>query len=312
MKRKLSAAIAALLFFYANVSAAGEGDTEDDFRSEADVYIQYTHKTYSTGWEYSYEHKFFDPFDYAQGRSRAVRQAHDASNDAEPSRSTSEARRGIDKLPVTFSMGNDCMFINKKGPVSLPAHLVAITADVETVVPLFGLKGVYIGGGISPSFYSDEWNFEASAFRLPCRGFLAYQPDDKWTFVGGAAVFPKLKYPVWPIFGVIYKPVKELTFNLVSENPNIVYLLNDRISLFAEGDFTYDEYEVDRDAAKNVILRYEDIHMGGGVEFKFSKFMKAALTAGGIFDRSFKYRDGGGGADVKSGFYTGLRMVSEF
>lgn len=277
MKRKLSAAIAALLFFYANVSAAGEESEEKDvFRHEADAYIEYTPDIYSAGWEYSYEYKFFD------------------------------------KLPVTFSMGNDCMFINKKGPVSLPAHLVAITADVETVVPLFGLKGAYIGGGISPSFYSDEWNFEASAFRLPCRGFLVYQPDDKWTFIGGVAVFPKLKYPVWPIFGVIYKPVKELTFNLVSENPNIVYSLNDRISLFAEGDFTYEEYEVDRDAAKDVILRYEDIYAGGGVEFKFSKFTKAALTAGGIFDRSLKYRDGGGKADVRSGFYTGLKMMSEF
>ncbi|MDD5681545.1 MAG: DUF6268 family outer membrane beta-barrel protein [Candidatus Omnitrophica bacterium] len=276
MKRNLSAIIAVLLFFCANVSVAGENTQEDAFRNEADVYIEYTPDIYSTGGEYSYEYKLFD------------------------------------KLPITFSVGSDSMFIDKKGPVSLPAHLVALTTDVETILPLFGLKGAYIGAGISPSFYSDEWDFEASAFRLPSRGFLVYQPDDKWTLIGGVAVFPKLKYPVWPIFGVIYKPVKELTFNLVADNPNIVYALNDRISLFAEGNFTYDEYEVDRGAAKDVILRYEDITAGGGLEFKFSKFTKAVLTAGGIFDRSMKYRDGGGKVDIDAGFYTGLRLMSEF
>jgi uncharacterized protein involved in outer membrane biogenesis len=39
----------------------------------------------------------FDPSTEAQGRSRAVRQAHDASNGAEQGRGASEARRGIDK-----------------------------------------------------------------------------------------------------------------------------------------------------------------------------------------------------------------------
>jgi hypothetical protein len=265
-----------LALFSAGAGFAEEEPAEDVFHHEAGVYIGYAPESYSTGWEYSYEHKFFD------------------------------------KLPVTFSIGNDAMFINKKGPVSLPAHLVVITTDIETMLPLFGLKGVYVGAGISPSFYSDNWSFEASSFRLPSRGFVAYQPDDKWTIVGGVAVFPRLKYPVWPIFGVIYKPVKELTFNLVSEDPSIVYSLNDKIALFAEGNYTYDEYEVDRDAAKNVILRYQDGYAGGGVEFKFSKFTKAALIAGGIFDRSLKYRDGGGKTDLRGGFYTELRMMSEF
>ncbi len=268
--------IAVLIFFCRDVSIAAEPAAEDVFCHEADAYIGYAPETYSTGWEYSYDCKFFD------------------------------------KLPVTFSVGTDSMFISKKGAVSLPARLTAITADAETILPLFGLKGAYIGAGISPSFYSDSWSFEASSFRLPSRGFLIYQPDEKWTLIGGVAVFPKLKYPIWPIFGVVYKPVEELTFNLLSEEPNVTYDLNDRISLFAEGNFTYDEYEVDRGAAKNVILKYEAGSAGGGVEFKFSKFAKAALAAGGVFDRSLKYRDGNGETDLRGGFYTELRMVSEF
>ncbi len=286
MKHSPYIAIAVLALFCVNISAAEE-EAEETLQSELDSYFGYAPSrsadntegevgTYSTGWEYSYEYKFFD------------------------------------KVPVTFTVGNDAMFIDDSVPLSLPSRLVAISTDIEVVLPLFGLKGFYIGGGISPSFYSDGWNFEASSFRLPSRGFLIYQPDDKWTLVGGVAVFPRLKYPVWPIFGVIYKPVKELEFNLLSENPNIVYRLNDKISLFAEGEFDYDEYEVDRGAAKNVILRYEDIYMGGGIEFKFSKFTKAAVTAGGLFDRSLKYRDGTGKVDIKGGFYTEARMAVEF
>lgn len=272
MKRYICLTAALIASFLCGLA----GGEEDGFHHEADTYIGYGPESCWTGWEYSYEHKFFE------------------------------------KLPVTFSVGNDVMFVNKKGPVSLPARLVVLAADIETVLPVFGLKGVYVGAGISPSFYSDGWSFEASSFRLPSRGFAVYQPDDKWTFIGGAAAFPGLKYPVWPVFGAIYRPVKELTFNLVSSDPSIVYSLNDRVSLFAEGNFTYDEYEVDRGAAKNVILRYEDTYAGGGVELRLGKFTKAALTAGGIFDRSLKYRDGGGETDLRSGFYTELRMASEF
>ena len=59
-------------------------------------------------------------------------------------------------------------------------------------------------------------------------------------------------------------------------------------------------------------MRYEDINIGGGIEFKFSKFAKAAVIAGGLFDRSLKYRDGGGKVDIKGGFYTEARMAVEF
>jgi hypothetical protein len=279
MKRHVYGVMAILMLFYAGIVGAGEDEEVkegDNFRNEANAYVQYAPQTLYTGCEYSNEYKIFD------------------------------------KLPVTFSIGNDAMFIYKSTDVSLPSHLVAMTTDVETVLPLFGLKGFYVGVGVSPSFYSNGWNFEGEAFRIPSRGFLVYQPDDKLTLVGGVAVFPKLKYPVWPIFGIVYKPVKELEFNLLSENPNIIYRLNDRVSLFAEGDFDYDEYEVDADTAKSVILRYEDFCAGGGVEFKFSKFTKAAITAGGIFDRSLKYRSTGEKVDLKGGFYTEAKMAVEF
>lgn len=279
MNRSICAAIACLAILSSGISAAQEGDeaeAEEDFRGEAGAYAQYAPETFYTGWEYSYEHKI------------------------------------LDKLPVTFTIGSDAMFIYKQTALSLPAHLVSFTADAETILPIFGLKGFYAGGGVTPSFYSDGWAFEASSFRLPCRSFLIYQPDDKWTLVGGIAVFPKLKYPVWPVFGVIYKPVKELEFNLLSENPNVVYHLNDRISLFAEGDFTYDEYEVDRGAARNVALRYEDGFAGGGIEFSFTKFARVSVTAGGIFERSLKYSDGAGKADVKGGFYTQVELTAAF
>ncbi len=58
-----------------------------------------------------------DPSTKAQGQSRAVRQAHDASNGAEQSRGTNEVRRGIDKdlhivMPQDFFLCHDYGFCN--------------------------------------------------------------------------------------------------------------------------------------------------------------------------------------------------------
>src|SRR3990167_3661796 len=110
MKQGMYVIMAMMIFFCANLNAA-EDEAEETFQSELNSYFGYAPSrsadntegeggTYSTGWEYSYEHKFFG------------------------------------KLPVTFTIGNDAMFIDNSTPMDLPSHLVVMTTDVETILPL--------------------------------------------------------------------------------------------------------------------------------------------------------------------------------
>lgn len=215
----------------------------------------------------------------------------------------------MDKLPVKFSLGNKYISIDNSTEVELPAHLVGLATDIETTLPFPGLEKAYLRLGVSPSFYGDDWDFVSSNFRIPFRAFAIYLPDDKWTFLAGLAVYPDFRRQVFPILGFIYKPDESWTFNIVPKRPSISYALNEKVTLFTEGGSSFSEYEVTKDNLKNVVLSYNELHLGAGIKYKPNSAVEGCLSAGGIFNRSLKYRDSLGKVNLKDGVYTEARFT---
>lgn len=217
--------------------------------------------------------------------------------------------KAFEQLPVKLSLENKYIGIENSTEVELPAHLAGLITDIETTLPFFNFNNTYIRFGVSPSFYSDDWDFPASSFRIPSRTYLVYQPSDKWTFIAGVAVYPEFEYDVVPILGFIYKPNDKLSFNITPERPNISYLLNDRVTLFAEGGVSLDEFEVTKDNLKSAVLQYRELHLGAGIKYKVNKFIQSSLSVGGMFNRYLEYKDSLGKVDIKDGIYTEFRVV---
>ncbi|MDD4953455.1 MAG: DUF6268 family outer membrane beta-barrel protein [Candidatus Omnitrophica bacterium] len=214
-----------------------------------------------------------------------------------------------DKLPVKFSLSNNYVGIENTTVVKLPAHLVGLSADAETTFPFFTFENTYLRLGVTPSFYGQDWDFPASAFRIPSRAFLIYRPNEKWTFLGGVAFYPNFENEVLPILGFIYKPNQKLTFEIVPKRPNISYALNEKATLFTEAGTSFGEYEVDKDGLKNVVLRYRQTHLGSGVKYKFNRFIEASFSGGAVFGRSLKYRDDAlGKVNIKDAGYAEFRL----
>lgn len=217
--------------------------------------------------------------------------------------------KAFDKLPVKFSLDTKYIGIEDTVEVELPAHLIGLSTDIETTLPFLNFNNTYLRLGIGPSFYDDDCNFESSSFRIPTRYFLIYQPNSKWTFLGGIAVYPDYEFEVLPILGFIYKPNDKLTFNLVPKRPNVSYQVFEKVILFTEGGSSLNsEFEVERDNSKNVVLRYRETHIGGGIKFKFNKYIQSSISTGAIFNRSLKYRDNQGKVNIKDGLYTEFRL----
>jgi len=216
--------------------------------------------------------------------------------------------KAFEKLPVKLSLDNRYIGIENTTGVELPAHLVGLATDIETTLPFFNVDKTYLRLGVSPSFYGEDWDFEASQFRIPSRYFLIHSPNDQWTFIAGVAVYPDFENEVWPILGFIYKPDDKLTFNIVPKRPNISYLLNEKVTLFAEGGNSFGEYEVAKDNLKNVVLQYKEMHIGAGLKYKINRCVQASFSAGGMFNRSLKYRDSLGKVEIKDGAYVEFRL----
>lgn len=219
----------------------------------------------------------------------------------------------LDKLPVKFSFQTQYIGIEDTVEVELPSHLMGLVADLETTLPFFNFPKTYLRLGLSPSFYGDDTSFEASSFRIPSQYFLIYQPDARWTFLGGIAVYPDFEYELLPILGFIYKPNDKLIFNIIPKRSNISYQVFDRVTLFAEGGTSLNrEFEVTENNFKNAVIRYKETHLGGGIKYKFNKFIQSSITVGGVFNRSLRYRDSLGKVNIKGGLYTEFRIEAAF
>jgi hypothetical protein len=214
----------------------------------------------------------------------------------------------FDKLPVELSVNPEYVSINRSVAVELPSHLTGFSTDIETTLPFFNLARTYFRIGLSPSFYGDNWAFSSSNFRIPSRFFCIYQPNEKWTFICGIAVYPRYENSVLPIAGFIYKANDKLVFYIVPHRPNISYALTDRVTLFVEGDSSIAEFVVNRDNSENVILRYAQAHLGSGARFKINKSIETSLSAGEVFNHYLRYRDSGGKAGIKDGLYVEFRI----
>ena len=216
--------------------------------------------------------------------------------------------KAFGKLPVEFAAGTRYIGIHNTTGVKLPARLTQVSAGVETTLPFFFDK-TYFTLGAAPSFYTDNWNLNSASFRIPQRYFFIYQPDQKWIFICGVGVFPGFEDVVVPILGFIYKPDSRLTFNIVPSRPEITYALNDKLTLLLEAEISEDEFEVDKDNLKNVVLEYNEMHLGTGFKYQINKYIKSSVSAGCIFNRSIKYRDENlGKVGIKNGLYTELRL----
>lgn len=217
--------------------------------------------------------------------------------------------KAFGKIPVEFSLESQYIGLNNSTQVFLPARLVGFSTGIDATVPFFGIDKTYLRLGVSPSFYGDDWDFESSSFRIPVRLLAIHQPSVKWTLIAGVGVFPDYDDTVVPILGFIYKPNDKLLFHITPDRPYVSYAFNGRLTGLIEGGMSYDEFEVDNGNHKNVVLKYQAMRLGTGVEYTFNKHVHSSLSAGGVFNRRLEYKDDYlGKVVVENGAYCEFRV----
>jgi len=213
------------------------------------------------------------------------------------------------RLPVVLSIASQYTGIEETVALGLPPYLTGVSFDAETTFPCAWFDETYVRLGLTPSFYGDDWSYRSSAFRLPVRVFAIHLPNERLTLLAGVAVYPDYENEVLPILGFIYKPNEKLTFDITPKKPQVIYHINQNTSCFLEaGGSLNSEFEVTRHRQGGVVLRYKETRLGAGVSFKPNSFIEAGISAGGVFNRTFQYRDNSGKISVKDGSYLEFRL----
>ncbi|MBM3249422.1 MAG: hypothetical protein FJZ09_01055 [Candidatus Omnitrophica bacterium] len=217
--------------------------------------------------------------------------------------------KAFGRLPVEFSLNHEYISIDNTTAVRLPSHLSGLSLGIETTFPFFNVDKTYWRFAVNPSFYSDDYSFDSSAFRIPVQTFLIHQPNDKLTLVAGVAVRPGYDSEILPILGFIYKANDRLTFNIVPKRPYVAYKLNDRLTLFGEGGFNFGEYQITKGIYKDQVLKYNDAYAGAGLQYKINNNIQASVSGGGTFGRYLRYRDKDTGkVELENGPYSEFRI----
>ena len=225
------------------------------------------------------------------------------------------------QLPVDISLEVGHKDINADTPVDLPSHLESRRLGLSTKFPAPFIEDdrFLMGLDIFPTLNTDNWDWPAGslreqsgAFRIPFRSYLIFKESDDFILVGGVSVRPEYESEILPVIGLIYRPNGRLSFNFASDDPNISYQFNDATLLRWEMNYAWDEYEVTRGAQEGVVLRYQEISAGFGIEHQFNAVLKGIVSAGGVFNRRLEYKDGVGKVAPDTGFYTSVRLAAAF
>jgi hypothetical protein len=221
----------------------------------------------------------------------------------------SYALKAFGKLPVELGIGSQYIGIKNTTNVTLPAHLTTVRFGGNVTFPFFRLDKTYFRVEVMPSFYTDDWNINSTAFRIPINTFAIYQPDETLTLILGVHFFPSgvENSKVSPIAGLIYKPNDKLLFNLVPPKPNILYMMNKKFGVFGEFGMADEQFLVTKDGQKNVVLLYNENRLGTGVLYKFNNFAETTFSVGGTFNGYLKYKESLGKVVIKNGLYTEFR-----
>ncbi len=223
--------------------------------------------------------------------------------------------KAFGEMPLEFSLDYLHTDIDDELPELLPTRLEArrLGLDAKFPLPFTADEHYFMGVTVFAKLNTDDWQWKASAYRMPFRTYLIYKQGEDFILVGGLNIRPGYDTVVLPVLGLIYKPNDKLSFNLASEDPNITYKLTDKTTALWEFDFQFEEYEVTRDGQDGIVLKYNDLSTGVGLEHQFTKNLAAAFTVGSVFGRRLEYKNEDYGKVVPdAGVYVQARVTADF
>jgi hypothetical protein len=172
---------------------------------------------------------------------------------------------------------------------------------------------------LQPGFYGTDWDdFGRDTFNVPVIIGGTYIYSSSVQFVFGFGFDAWRQTPVLPGGGVRWKFAPEWTLNAVAPAPRLEYAPNSNLLFFVGADTRLSNYRVEKNfgtlrgdpSLNHASISYEELRVGGGLEWKLSTAVKLAMEGGYIPFRNFdfhrtqvRYHQDGGAPYFRVGFH---------
>ncbi|HEX4631714.1 MAG TPA: DUF6268 family outer membrane beta-barrel protein [Chthoniobacterales bacterium] len=182
-------------------------------------------------------------------------------------------------------------------------NLRAIPNDLHSTALVVGLDTEFsdsflIRVELDPGFYGTDFDdFGQDTFNVPVIIGGTYIFSSNFQVVFGIGIDALRKYPVLPGGGIRWKFASQWTLNAVVPTPRIEFEPNSSMLFYAGADIRSTSYRVEKNfgslrgdtSLNHAAITYDEVRIGGGLDWKLSSAMKLSLEGGVIPYRTFDF-----------------------
>ena len=196
-------------------------------------------------------------------------------------------RLGLQTERYSFSFGNNA----------------AIPDDLHSTNLIVGLDTEFSDAFLirieaQPGFYGTDFDdFGQDTFNVPFIIGGTYIYSSNLQFVFGVGFDAWRANPILPGGGVRWKFAPQWTLNAVAPTPRLEYEPNSNLLIFAGADLRLTSYRVEKNfgtlrgdpSLNHASISYEEVRVGGGLDWKLSTAVKLSFEGGYIPFRNFDF-----------------------
>src|SRR5437868_10211388 len=196
-------------------------------------------------------------------------------------------RLGIQTERYSFGYGN-------LAPIPDVLHSTALVLGLDTEFS----DSFLIRVELDPGFYGTDFDdFGRDTFNVPVIIGGTYIVSSSLQIVFGIGFDALRKYPVLPGGGIRWKFASQWTLNAVAPTPRLEYEPNSSLTLYAGADIRATSYRVEKNfgtlrgnpALNHAAITYEEVRVGGGLDWKLTSAIKLSVEGGFIPFRNFDF-----------------------
>lgn len=196
-------------------------------------------------------------------------------------------RLGIQTERYSFGYGN-------LAPIPKDLHSTALVVGLDTEFS----DSFLIRFELDPGFYGTDFDdFGRDTFNVPVILGGTYIFSSNFQVVFGIGVDALRKYPVLPGGGIRWKFASQWTLNAVVPTPRLEFEPNSNLLFYVGADIRATSYRVEKNygslrgnpALNHAAITYEEVRVGGGLDWKLTSAMKLSLEGGVIPYRNFDF-----------------------
>jgi hypothetical protein len=149
-----------------------------------------------------------------------------------------------------------------------------------------------------PGYYGTDFDdYGQDTFNVPVIIGGTYIFNSNFQIIFGVGVDALRRYPVLPGGGIRWKFAPQWTLNAVVPTPRLEYELNSSLMFYGGADIRATSYRMDKQfgtvrgdpSLNHAALTYEEVRLGGGLDWKLSSAIKLSAEGGFIPYRSFDF-----------------------